>query len=241
MKEYYIYELYLEHHEKPFYVGKTYFGAYRLAQHRGDKYPSHKTRMVQKALREGHAIIERVVFRTHDEAAALDKERELILTYGRKDKKTGILVNHTDGGEGTSGIVSSVTKEVSAFTLTGKYIATYVSLTDAAKQLNLSKVAISQHLRQVRGPVRAKHSNTYYQFRYGISTNAIDSVAPKCPNKRIEAVCGNTLLSFISTTKAAKYFNVSPPTIQQRLKHKVLSPLIHNHMSWYFRYEDEIK
>lgn len=43
---------------------------------------------------------------------ACEKEIEFIALYGRKDKKTGTLVNMTDGGEGTVGYRhSDITKE----------------------------------------------------------------------------------------------------------------------------------
>ena len=42
---------------------------------------------------------------TWDEACT--KEIEFIKLYGRKDNNTGILVNLTDGGEGTLGVIVS--------------------------------------------------------------------------------------------------------------------------------------
>lgn len=41
---------------------------------------------------------------------AFEKEKELIKFYGRNDNKTGILVNHTDGGEGVLGVSTEIRK-----------------------------------------------------------------------------------------------------------------------------------
>ena len=38
---------------------------------------------------------------------AIEKEKEFVKLYGRIDNKTGILVNMTDGGEGTLGVIHS--------------------------------------------------------------------------------------------------------------------------------------
>jgi mannose/fructose/N-acetylgalactosamine-specific phosphotransferase system component IIB len=39
---------------------------------------------------------------------ACEKEKEFIALYGRINKKTGVLVNLTDGGEGTKGVIKSI-------------------------------------------------------------------------------------------------------------------------------------
>lgn len=43
-----------------------------------------------------------IMFRSDSEEIILNKEKEFIKLYGRIDKKTGILANLTDGGEGRS-------------------------------------------------------------------------------------------------------------------------------------------
>ena len=57
-----------------------------------------------RAFRKGCPPKERVLLEPHtSETDAFDAEKFLIAYYGRIDKKTGILRNHTDGGDGTSG------------------------------------------------------------------------------------------------------------------------------------------
>lgn len=58
-----------------------------------------------KRVNEKHGTFVQIVATGLEEAASLQKEIELIQWYGRIDMKTGTLVNHTDGGEGTTGHV----------------------------------------------------------------------------------------------------------------------------------------
>jgi len=73
----------------PYYVGKG-TGKRRFAKHGKLRVPKDKTKIV---------LLEQNL--TEVEAHKL--EIELIAKYGRKDNKTGILHNRTDGGEGSSG------------------------------------------------------------------------------------------------------------------------------------------
>lgn len=107
MKLYYVYTLRAEDSELPFYVGKTFFGSIRLYHHihysLNGQVPSAKASKIKALLNANKLILEEVVFSSENEQEVFDKERELIAFYGRKDNGTGILCNHTDGGEGASG------------------------------------------------------------------------------------------------------------------------------------------
>ena len=48
-----------------------------------------------------------IVYESDDINTILDKEKEFIKLYGRKDLKTGTLANQTDGGHGTFNIIVS--------------------------------------------------------------------------------------------------------------------------------------
>lgn len=105
---FFVYELFVEGENLPFYVGKG----------KGDRpndhthpsmltHKSHKTNKIKKAIREGKKIIHRLAFSNLTEGEAYTHEIELINLYGREDIGTGFLLNQTDGGEGGRGIKMS--------------------------------------------------------------------------------------------------------------------------------------
>jgi hypothetical protein len=87
MTEYYVYQ-YLREDGTPYYIGK---GKNTRAYENHGKVPIPKKadniQFVQENMLEEHA---------------LELEVSLIKKYGRKDNKTGMLLNRTDGGDGLS-------------------------------------------------------------------------------------------------------------------------------------------
>jgi hypothetical protein len=87
---YYVYSHILDNEDKPFYIGKG----------KGNRAHDIKCRSEfwQRKARGGYRV--EIIKENLSESEALELEKELIALYGRRDKKTGCLVNLTDGGDG---------------------------------------------------------------------------------------------------------------------------------------------
>jgi hypothetical protein len=106
MKEFYIYQLRAENEILPFYIGKG-FGN-RLERHTLDfelKKVNYKTSKIKSLKSRGINVISEKLYISNCEESCFEMECFLIKLYGRKNNKTGILTNLTDGGEGPSGFV----------------------------------------------------------------------------------------------------------------------------------------
>ena len=93
MSKYYVYVFLREDRYTPYYVGKGQ-GNRCFVKRKSNNPPQDRDRIVK-------------VKENLTEEESLELEKLLIKFWGRKDIGTGILHNHTDGGEGTSGRIVS--------------------------------------------------------------------------------------------------------------------------------------
>jgi hypothetical protein len=92
---------------EPFYVGKgkDYRAYYHTRYEKGVK--SHKTHKIKAIEREGHEVITCFKRKGLTDKQALALEIKLIARIGRANLKAGPLCNHTDGGDGASGLIAT--------------------------------------------------------------------------------------------------------------------------------------
>lgn len=120
LSKYVVYSLRDPSSTHPFYIGFT-----DTQQKRGNRRPQdhileakrgwtnkHTNRLkygtIKKILDSGYEPVIEYVFQSDDKNEALEKEKEYIKLYGRRDNNTGILTNLTDGGEGASGVIKTL-------------------------------------------------------------------------------------------------------------------------------------
>lgn len=103
-KIFYVYALYRERKQKPFYIGKGVGD--RVDRHFREsnlRANTHKNNIIKKDLAAGKRIRIKLLAEDLTEAQAFKLEREWIAYYGREVDGTGCLTNLTDGGEGVTG------------------------------------------------------------------------------------------------------------------------------------------
>jgi hypothetical protein len=186
MKIYYTYCLIDSLCNLPFYVGKG--SGSRMYQHRKDALNSeynHRSvhRKIQSIIKKGGSILyEKTDHPTeHD---ALNHEEFLITSFGRKDLKTGILCNLTDGGERGSNI-SDESIKIRAEKNTGKKRSKKSRYRMKQAQLQSIKDRIEK-FGYVRSPAsRAKQSKSTKGKKW--TEKARNSIRSKPTAKRVIA------------------------------------------------------
>jgi hypothetical protein len=85
---------------EPFYVGNGKDDRFKINRHSNKQFLGRINKLKVQNIKP---IIE--ILNTKDEFSAFWLERCFIAAYGRKDQAKGPLFNHTDGGDGVSGLV----------------------------------------------------------------------------------------------------------------------------------------
>lgn len=104
--KYYLYRHLNPNTNLPFYIG---IGTKQNKNHRSFKatyyraHTFHKENSIWKNIVNKNGFVVEIIIESDDYQFILNKEVEFITLYGRKDIKTGILANLTNGGEGSLG------------------------------------------------------------------------------------------------------------------------------------------
>jgi hypothetical protein len=242
--EFYIYALRAENEECPFYIGKSFIGSRRLYEHNiransGDKYLVYNK--IRKLKKDNVKFFEERIIVTKNESIAFEMEKYLIAHYGRRDLKTGILCNLTDGGEGCVGqkmseesrqkmslakkgnkinvgkkrpdMIERFSKEISQYDKDGNWVATFSSAKKAEKETRISRKMISDCLNEKARITSFK--DTYFTWRYGSSKEKVIIREKKSKSIAIlQYLKGGTFIKeFKSATEAAKTLNLSQTSI----------------------------
>jgi hypothetical protein len=162
---YYVYKHYLEDPDKPFYIG---YGSnrrckvYRTSQKHWVEYIKDK--------KWNYSIIEDNL--TYEEASEL--EIKYIKLYGRMDKyEWGILINKTDGGKGSKGIICS-----------------------EEKKKKLSEIQKSKNIKGESHPMYGKHHTQEAKNAVSIANKGRNIGKFKNPNKVMNCKTCNIRLSY---------------------------------------------
>ena len=179
---------------EPFYIG--------IGDNKTRAYNKiNRTKHWKSIAKKGYDV--EVLFNDLSWEEACEKEIEFIALYGRRDKKAGILVNMTDGGEGTVGYRHTVkTKEKCRISASGSNNAWY-----GKKRPEHSKI-----MKQVMSGLRVGEKNPAFG-KPGYWKGKTTSVAKKIVYEGIE---------FESQAKLAKYLNKSRSYITKLIKQNKL-------------------
>ncbi len=183
INKYYLYRHIRLDKNEPFYIGvgtkckqDLVYNTYRRAFTKGGRKRLWKS-IINKISYEVEIIIE-----SNDYEFILEKEIEFIKLYGRIDKKTGILANHTDGGEGVKNrIVSEETRLKISKSHKGKIISEEQK--ERCRELRLGSTNSQETRNKIsqgnkkRGHSGANHSRAIKIYQYSIEGELLNSWA----------------------------------------------------------------
>lgn len=207
---------------KLFKSGKTHKGEYSRAYAKKNRNPFWKN-IFNKTKYKIEILIE---FDTYQEA--LDKEKEFIKLYGRRDLKTGTLVNLSEGGEkgqrGRKFIMSIEQKKflsnkkslkIFCYTLDGKFLKSFKNPKEASIELNLKRNSILYAVNN-----NNLHKNyLFFRIDKGNNLNYISNGKFINPNsKKVKVITkDNKKLIFNSYKEVQNKFKIDKGTIKRRV------------------------
>jgi hypothetical protein len=120
-----------------------------------------------------------IVFDNLSWEEACQKEIELIALYGRKDLKTGSLVNFTDGGEGRKGSQNRITPTYQ-IDLQGNIIKEWVNIETISKELKIDR----HNLYAVLNGKVLTSNKFIWIYKKDYSTTLVETILSKLDNEK---------------------------------------------------------
>lgn len=139
---------------QPFYIGKgsskrskEHILPYMLRQ------KSIKASKIKAIIKDtGKLPLHERIYENITEQEAFDIEKAMIAHFGRLDTGSGILANHTDGGEGQSGTKGTkkpkLWRKVHQYTLDGSLVKSWDCIADIANELKIEPGNISTAIKR---------------------------------------------------------------------------------------------
>jgi len=156
-----------------FYVGIGSDTKYKRA-----KNLSLRTDYFKKIIKKSKHKLD-IVFDNISWEEACSKEIELIALYGRKDLKTGSLVNFTDGGEGRKGSQNRITPTYQ-IDLQGNIIKEWINIETISKKLKIDR----HNLYAVLNGKVLTSNKFIWIYKKDYSTTLIETILSKLDNEK---------------------------------------------------------
>lgn len=170
---------------------------------------------------------------------SIEKEKEFIKLYGREDLGEGTLVNMTDGGEGTIGMiikesskklmVEKIAIPVLQYDMNGEFIKEWQSSTEASRELNIDSSGIlkcckgTNNRKSMKGFIwRFKDPEKWFSPIYTCETGI--SEANKLQRERKKKVVlqlsleGDIIKEWKSPKDASVEYNITAENIYRAIK-----------------------
>jgi hypothetical protein len=193
------------------YVGKTTKDLNKrlFSGHLRDKTITHKTNWINSLKKIGLIPSIELVKICKNENLCCFSERFYIKLLGRADKNEGILINSTDGGEGTPGkVVSQATKDKISKSNAGKGIGRKVSETTKEKQ----RISYKNIPDEIKKQTSQKISKANLGNKKSIQAKLNMSKAQyerESPSQNTKDKISKTLLGFKNENTSSNYIGVS--------------------------------
>ena len=239
MGKYYLYRHVRLDKNEPFYIGIGTKGGkiqgIRTEYKRA--YTTHKRSIIWKRIVAKSNYFVEILCESDSVLFIKEREKDFIKLYGRKDLKTGTLVNLTDGGDGRLGATKTTLNNGSnlkifsdlrkrkcyQYSLDGFFMKEWDSLTDIMEYFNVNSVTpISNCCKRV--------IHTYKGFRwfYEYKGETIDEIIYRWHNKnkqkkiaQLDKITEETIRIFNSTMDVQREFTFANTAISAAALGKV--------------------